>query len=92
MAAGSNSSSGRSAANIGIASGAYMVKSGFDKSAESAMHVEALQELGDSMEAAIEPQVIELEDRTITLSGSVENQYGQWRDLLRDLYKIDTGL
>jgi len=92
MAAGSNSSSGRSAANIGIASGAYIVKSGFDKSAESAMHVEALQELGDSLEAAIEPQVIELEDRTITLSGSVENQYGQWRDLLRDIYKIDTGL
>ncbi|MEJ2419824.1 MAG: hypothetical protein P8Y45_23450 [Exilibacterium sp.] len=55
------------------------------------MHVEALQELGDSLEASIEPQVIELEDRTITLSGSVENQYDQWRDILRDIYKLDTG-
>lgn len=92
VAAGSNDGSARSAGNIAIAGGAYMVKSGFDKSAESAMHVEALQELGDSMEAAIEPQTIELEDRTITLSGTVENQYAQWRQLLQDIYRIDTGL
>ncbi|MEJ2442251.1 MAG: hypothetical protein P8Y42_02175, partial [Exilibacterium sp.] len=64
---------------------------GFDKRSQVQMHVEALQELGDSLEASIEPQVIELEDRTITLSGSVENQYDQWRDILRDIYKLDTG-
>lgn len=90
-ASGSSNSSGRAAGSVAVAGGAYMIKSGFDKSAESEMHVEALQELGDSLEAAIEPQVIELEDRTITLSGTVENQYDQWRDLLREIYKVDTG-
>ncbi len=90
-ASGSSNSSGRAAGSVAVAGGAYMIKSGFDKSAESEMHVEALQELGDSLEAAIEPQVIELEDRTITLSGTVENQYDQWRDLLREIYNVDTG-
>lgn len=91
-AAGGDSGSTRAAGTVAIAGGAYMVKSGFDKRAESEMHVEALQELGDSLEASIEPQVIELEDRTITLSGTVENQYEQWRELLHEIYKADTGL
>ncbi|NIB39826.1 hypothetical protein HBA55_09535 [Pseudomaricurvus alkylphenolicus] len=90
-AAGSDSGSARAAGSVAVAGGGYMVKSGFDKRAEAEMHVEALQELGDSLEAAIEPQVIELEDRTITLSGTVENQYDQWRDLLREIYDLDTG-
>ncbi len=90
-ASGSSNSSGRAAGSVAVAGGAYMIKSGFDKSAESEMHIEALQELGDSLEAAIEPQVIELEDRTITLSGTVENQYDQWRELLKEIYKVDTG-
>lgn len=90
-AAGSDSGSASTAGQVAVAAGGYMVKSGFDKSAESKMHVEALQELGDSMEAQIEPQVIELEDRTITLEGTVENQYNQWRDILRELYELETG-
>jgi hypothetical protein len=91
-ASGADTRAARTAGTVAVVSGAYMVKSGFDKRAESEMHVEALQELGDSLEAAIEPQVIELEDRTITLSGTVDNQYQQWRELLHDIYKADTGL
>lgn len=91
-AAGADHGSARAAGTVAIASGAIMVKSGFDKRAESEMHVEALQELGDSLEAAIEPQVVELEDRTITLSGTVDNQYAQWRELLHEIYRADTGL
>lgn len=90
-AAGSDNGSASTAGQVAVAAGGYMVKSGFDKSAESKMHIEALQELGDSMEAQIEPQVIELEDRTITLSGTVENQYNQWREILRELYNVETG-
>lgn len=90
-AAGSDHGSARSAGSVAIAGGAYMIKSGFDKRSESEMHIEAIQELGDSLEAAIEPQVIDLEGRTITLSGTVENQYDQWRELLREIYQIDTG-
>ncbi|MEX1031996.1 MAG: hypothetical protein WDZ30_01420 [Cellvibrionaceae bacterium] len=89
-AAGNNSGSARAAGQVGVIGGGYMVKSGFDKGSQAKIHIEALQELGDSLEAEIQPQVIELEDRTITLSGTVENQYEQWRELLQEIYRADT--
>ena len=55
------------------------------------MHVEALAELGQSLEAELEPQVIDLEDRTITLTGNVESQYQQWRDVLQKIYRAEIG-
>jgi hypothetical protein len=89
-AAGSNNGSAATAGQVAVIGGGYVVKSGFDKSAQADIHVEALQELGDSLEAEIEPHVIEMEDRTITLSGTVENQYDQWREILKDIYILDT--
>lgn len=44
-----------------------------------------------SLEAEITPQVIDLEDRSITLSGNVEEQYAQWRELLADIYATEIG-
>jgi hypothetical protein len=77
---------------IAAGAGAYLIKSGFDKQAEAKIHQEALEELGQSLENAVAPQVINLEDRTITLTGSVEEQYGQWREILADLYAENIGM
>ena len=74
-----------------VGAGAFLVKSGFDKQAEARIHMQALEELGESLENAVAPQVINLDDRTITLSGSVEEQYDQWRDILVDLYAAEMG-
>ncbi|MGA0203418.1 MAG: hypothetical protein ACO3JU_09630 [Pseudohongiellaceae bacterium] len=74
-----------------VGAGAFLVKSGFDKQAEARIHMQALEELGESLENAVAPQVINLDDRTITLSGSVEEQYEQWRDILADLYAAEMG-
>lgn len=89
-AAGSSNGSAATAGQVGVIGGGYLIKSGFDKGSQAKIHVEALQELGNSLEAEIQPQVIELEDRTITLSGTVENQYEQWRELLKEIYRADT--
>lgn len=91
--AASNSSSAvtRTTGSVAMAGGGYVIKSGIDKGSEATIHIEALQELGDSLEASIEPQVIELEDRTVTLSGTVDNQYQQWKEILQEIYRIDTG-
>ncbi|MFD1215156.1 MULTISPECIES: hypothetical protein [Microbulbifer] len=90
-AAGAGGGAARQAGNVAVAGGGYLVKSGFDRRAEAKMHIEALQELGDSMQAEVEPRIVELEDRTVTLSGSVENQYRQWRELLKEIYEAETG-
>lgn len=76
---------------VGVGAGAYLIKSGFDKQAEAQIHMEALEELGQSLETAVAPRVINLDDRTITLSGTVEEQYTQWREILADLYATEVG-
>ncbi len=87
----SSDSSTRAAGNVAVIGGGYLLKSGLEKRAEAEIHVEALEELGMSLEAEITPQVIELEDRSVTLSGNVEDQYAQWRDLLADIYAAEIG-
>ena len=91
-AAGSSERSSRAAGNVAIIGGGYLLKSGLEKRAEAQIHVAALEELGMSLEAEITPQVIELEDRTVMLSGNVEEQYAQWRELLADIYQAEVGL
>ncbi|MDZ7783018.1 MAG: hypothetical protein U5K56_08860 [Halioglobus sp.] len=81
----------RTAGHVAILGGGYLLKSGLERRAEAQIHVEALEELGLSLEAEITPQVIDLEDRTVTLNGSVEEQYAQWRDLLAEIYRAEIG-
>ncbi|MFL0796407.1 MAG: hypothetical protein K6L73_02825 [Cellvibrionaceae bacterium] len=86
LAQGSSNAAVRSAGQVGIVGGGYALKSGFEKSAEAKLHAAALLELGESLSAEIDPKVIELDDRTITLSGTVEQQYDQWREILKEMY------
>lgn len=76
---------------VGVGAGAYLIKSGFDKQAEARIHVAALEELGQSLEDEVTPRVINLDDQTITLSGTVEDQYSQWKEVLADLYAAEMG-
>lgn len=87
----SDSSLGQAAGTVGIIGGGYAIKSGLDKRSESKIHAQALEELGASLNAEIEPHTLELEDRTVTLSGTVDEQYSQWKQILRDIYMTETG-
>jgi len=73
------------------ASGGYILKQGLEKKQEAAQQTERLAEMGASLEATIAPQVIALEDRTVTLTGTVEAQYQQWRELLQQIYEQERG-
>jgi len=85
----SGSRTTRSAGAVGVIGGGALLKSGLEKRAESKIHSLALEELGQSLDAEITPRVIELEDRTVELSGNVEDQYDQWRELLADIYAAE---
>ena len=76
---------------IGVGAGAYLIKSGFDKQAEARIHMDALEELGESLENEVAPRVFSLDDRTITLTGSVDEQYAQWKEVLADIYASEVG-
>jgi hypothetical protein len=90
-ASSGDSSMTRTAGQVAIVGGGFLLKSGLEKRNEAQIHVEALEELGMSLEAEITPQVIELEDRTVMLSGNVEDQYAQWREVLADIYRTEIG-
>jgi hypothetical protein len=88
----SNTYVGRAAATGAIFGGAYAVKSGFDKGAEVKMHSDSLKQLGESFQAEVQPMVVEVEGRTLQLTGTAEEQYREWRRLLKELYENETGL
>ena len=67
--------------------GGFVVKAGLDSKQKSAEYNEAVAEMGSSLEAEIAHQVIELEDRTVTLTGTVQAQYAQWQELLAKIYQ-----
>ena len=85
----SGSRTTRSAGAVGVIGGGALLKSGLEKRAESNIHSLALEELGQSLDAEVTPRVIELEDRTVRLTGNVEDQYDQWRELLADMYAAE---
>ncbi len=91
LAQGSSSSISRTAGQVGIIAGGAAVVSGMNKREEAKIHIEALQEISASLDAEIEPHSVNLKERTVTLSGSVNEQYAQWRDVLREIYKSETG-
>ena len=86
-----NSAAAQTAGIVGVGAGAYLVRSGFDRSAEASMHIAALQEIGESLQNEVAPKVIELDDRTVMLNGTVEEQYEQWQDILMEIYRTETG-
>ena len=76
---------------VSIIGGAMVVKDSIQKYADAKVHSEVLRELGTSAEAEISPHTIELENRTISLQGTVAKQYEQLRAVLKQLYYEDLG-
>jgi hypothetical protein len=88
----SSSSAASAAATAAVIGGMYAFKSGLDKNAEIKVHAESLKQLGDSFQSEVQPMVVDVEGRTLQLKGSAEQQYAEWRQLLRELYENETGL
>lgn len=81
------------AARYGAAAGGVMaVMSGLKKREEAKMHTDALKELSSSFEAEAAPLVVDVEGRTLRLTGTADEQYAEWRKLLQELYREEVGL
>lgn len=79
----------RDAAMIG---GISAIQSGIAKGQEAKIHAEALTELAASFESEVAPMVVDVEGETVRLTGSREDQYAQWRELLQQIYAAEIGL
>jgi hypothetical protein len=71
--------------------GGQVFLSGVNISKQAQMHYETLRELGDSFGSTMKPAVVEFEGKKYELTGSAEEQYKRWRELLRQIYYAETG-
>jgi hypothetical protein len=82
----------RAARDAALIGGVASIQSGIAKGKEAKIHAEALAELATSFESEVAPLVVEVEGETVRLSGSREDQYTHWRQLLKEIYAAETGL
>ncbi len=76
----------------GVAGGVAAVVSGYRKREEAKIHAESLKEISGSFQSEAAPLVVDVEGRTLRLTGTAEEQYAEWRRLLHELYREETGL
>src|SRR5688572_7591628 len=79
------------ARTAGTMGGIAAVLSGIKKYADARVHADALKELTQSFQAEVAPQVVDVEGHTLRLTGTAEDQYREWRKLLKHLYLEETG-
>jgi hypothetical protein len=78
--------------DVMVIGGAASVKGGADLGAQKRIHKDAIRELGESFQAEVAPMVVDIEGQTAELTGSAEEQFIKWRELLREIYRTETGL
>ncbi len=89
---GANTRIERAVGNATIGAGIYGLKQAWDVHKSRTLHTETIDELAESFDAEIQPVVMEVEGEVVKLNGNLENQYQQWRQLLREIYQQETGL
>ncbi|MET0280948.1 MAG: hypothetical protein ABW278_07475 [Steroidobacteraceae bacterium] len=68
----------------GAAGGVAAFLSGLKRYADARTHAQAFGELARSFQADVGTQVVEVEGRSLRLTGTAEEQYREWRSLLRE--------
>lgn len=79
------------ARTAGAVGGTAAVLSGIKKFSDAKVAAQEVKELATSFQNEVAPQVVELEGRTLKLTGTAEEQYREWRRLLAEIYREETG-
>lgn len=87
-----NSRGAADAKTVAMIGGAALAQKGFQDSAESKIHKAALEELAESFGADVSELVVDVDGRIVGLKGSAEEQFQQWRTLLREIAAADVAL
>jgi hypothetical protein len=88
----SGDSSSARALQIGmVVIGGQVIIDGFNISKEAEIHSAAIQELSESFGNEMKPVVMEFQGKKYELTGSAEEQFKRWRELLHKIYKAETG-
>ena len=75
-----------------VVAGIALYRDGASAAEEAVIHKEAIVELSESLQADVEPLVVEVDGEATELTGTLDEQYLQWRALLQEIYREDIGL
>lgn len=93
--AAASSNSGNAARSAGAFAGAaaagvgsvILFSEGFKTGNETKFHASTLEELGESVDSELAPQVVEFEGETKKLTGNAAKQFAEWRSFLKQVYE-----
>jgi hypothetical protein len=71
--------------------GGQVIVNGFNITKEAQIHSAAIKELSESFGSEMQPVVMEFEGKQYELTGTAEEQFTHWRELLRQIYITETG-
>ena len=74
-----------------VVGGTAVVVNGINVSREAEIHRAAIKELSESFGNEMKPMVMEFQGKKYELTGSAEEQYRRWKELLRKIYFAETG-
>jgi hypothetical protein len=81
---------GSMAGDAAIMGGMIAMQSGFQQSGQKKIHEVALKELATSFDAETTSLLVEVEGKQKTLTGSAEDRFVAWRQLLREVLALET--
>ncbi len=85
----SNSTAGGLGSFAGIVASGVLLNSALDKSAELKVHKQTLDEMGESLDIQVSPQLLKHNEQTVELTGTANEQYEQWKAHLKKIYELE---
>jgi len=70
----------------GAVLGAGLLESALGDNEEAKVHKETIAEVSKSFDSDIAPSVIEMEEKTVKLDGTLTQQFIQWQEVLKEIY------
>ena len=70
----------------GAVLGAGLLDSALGDNEEAKVHKETIAEVSKSFDSDIAPSVIEMEEKTVKLDGTLTQQFIQWQEVLKEIY------
>jgi len=76
---------------VALLGAAALAKSAMNSNEEFKVHKESLDEMGENLDIAMSPSVMEFDEKEVELTGTAGEQYEQWKAHLKSIYEVETG-
>ncbi|MFC3092938.1 hypothetical protein DRW07_01800 [Alteromonas sediminis] len=87
----SNSTGTNVAKTAGALGSAWLLKDAWQANQNLKVASAVIEEMGQGLDIAVSPTVMEFNEQEVVLTGSASQQYEQWKAQLKSMYELETG-